>query len=157
MSSTISRRAGRGKPRLNGSYPALPPAGATNYFYIKFTLGPSARASHIGMTSRQQFAFVSFAAAFLALGATMFAKGDAAQGKNVFQQCAVCHNADVDEKKVGPSLKGLFERKKLKNGKSVSDENVLAQINNGGGGMPPFAEKLSQGEKDNLIAYLHTL
>jgi cytochrome c len=84
-------------------------------------------------------------------------KGDIEQGKKVFEQCAVCHNADTDEKKVGPSLKGLFQRKKLKNGKSVSEENVLATINSGGGGMPSFADTLSQEQKDNLLAYLHTI
>jgi mono/diheme cytochrome c family protein len=77
------------------------------------------------------------------------------QGKKVFEQCAVCHNAETAETKVGPSLKGLFQRKKLKNGKAVSDENVLTVINSGGGGMPPFANTLSAEEKDNLLAYLH--
>ena len=83
--------------------------------------------------------------------------GDAQKGKEAFEQCAVCHNTDTDEKKVGPSLKGLFQRDKLKNGKQVNDEDVLSVINTGGGGMPSFADRLSQEEKDNLIAYLHTL
>jgi cytochrome c len=84
-------------------------------------------------------------------------KGDAGKGKEVFEQCAVCHNADTAEKKVGPSLKGLFQREKLKNGKQVNDENVLGVVNTGGGGMPSFAEKFSQDDKDNLIAYLHSI
>ena len=37
---------------------------------------------------------------------------------------SVCHNVDTDEKKIGPSLKGLFKRGKLKNGKPVTDDNV---------------------------------
>ncbi len=94
---------------------------------------------------------------FLALSVTARNKGDAEQGKKMFEQCAICHNADTGDKKVGPSLKGLFQRNKLKNGKSVSDENVLTRINSGGGGMPSFADKLSQEEKDNLLAYLHSL
>jgi cytochrome c len=93
----------------------------------------------------------------LALQAMAGSKGDAEQGKKVFEQCAVCHNAETAETKVGPSLKGLFQHKKLKNGKPVSDENVLTVINSGGGGMPPFAETLSQEEKDNLLAYLHSI
>jgi cytochrome c2 len=109
------------------------------------------------MNHQKQFAILAPAAALFALSATLFASGDAAEGKKVFEQCAVCHNTDTDEKKVGPSLKGLFARKKLVNGKSVTDENVLTQINKGGGGMPPFSDKLSQEEKDNLIAYLRTL
>jgi cytochrome c len=84
-------------------------------------------------------------------------KGDAEQGKKVFEQCAVCHNADTDETKVGPSLKSLFQHKKLKNGKPVSDTNVLDKINSGGGGMPSFASTLSDEQKDNLLAYLHTI
>ena len=84
-------------------------------------------------------------------------KGDMEQGKKVFEQCAVCHNADTAETKVGPSLKGLFQHKKLKNGKPLSEGNVLGVINSGGGGMPSFADTLSAEEKDNLLAYLHTI
>ena len=85
------------------------------------------------------------------------AKGDPAKGKETFEQCAVCHNVDTDEKKMGPSLKGLFKRKTLVTGKPVTDENVLAQINNGGNGMPGYADMLSADEKTDLLAYLHTL
>ena len=42
-------------------------------------------------------------------------KGDAANGKVVFEQCAVCHNADSDEKKMGPGLKGLYKKDKMTN------------------------------------------
>ncbi len=83
--------------------------------------------------------------------------GDAAKGKEVFEQCGVCHNADTDEKKIGPSLKGLFKRAKLKNGKPVTEANVLAVVNAGGGGMPAYADTLSDEEKKNLIAYLKTI
>jgi mono/diheme cytochrome c family protein len=58
---------------------------------------------------------------------------------------------------MGPSLKGLFKRKTLQNGKPVSDANVLAQINNGGNGMPAYGDMLSAEDKANLLAYLHTL
>jgi|ERR1051326_1897741 cytochrome c len=84
-------------------------------------------------------------------------KGDAAKGKEVFEQCAVCHNTDNDEKKIGPSLKGLFKRATLKNGKKVTDENVRAMINAGGNGMPSYADLISEAEKTNVIAYLKTL
>ena len=84
-------------------------------------------------------------------------KGDAAKGKEVFEQCAVCHNVDTDEKKIGPSLKGLYKHDKLKNGKKVTDENVKAMINAGGNGMPSYADMLSDEEKANVIAYLHTI
>src|ERR1700738_1982585 len=80
--------------------------------------------------------------------------GNAAKGKEVFDQCSVCHNVDSDEKKIGPSLKGLFKHDKLKNGKKVTDANVLAVINAGGGGMPSYSDTLSDQEKADVIAYL---
>jgi cytochrome c len=83
--------------------------------------------------------------------------GDAAKGKETFEQCAVCHNTDTDERKMGPSLKGLFKREKLVNGKPVTADNVKALINSGGNGMPSYADMLSDEEKDNVIAYLKTL
>jgi cytochrome c2 len=83
--------------------------------------------------------------------------GDAAKGKDVFEQCGVCHNVDTDEKKIGPSLKGLYKRGKLKNGKPVNDDNVLKMINTGGNGMPAYADTLSDQEKKDVIAYLKTV
>ena len=95
----------------------------------------------------------------LMMGSTLaFAgKGDAEKGKEVFQQCAVCHNADSTDKKMGPGLKGLFSREKMNNGKKPTDANVLEKINEGGNGMPAYKEMLSDDEKDDLIAYLKTL
>jgi cytochrome c2 len=84
-------------------------------------------------------------------------KGDAAKGKVVFEQCAVCHNADSDEKKMGPGLKGLFKKDKMANGKKPGDATVKTRIDEGGNGMPAYKDMLSDGEKDDLIAYLKTL
>ena len=83
--------------------------------------------------------------------------GDAAKGKEVFDQCSVCHNADSTEKKMGPGLKGLFSRDKLVNGKKVTEANVRGKIDEGGNGMPAYKEMLSDDEKADLIAYLKTL
>jgi cytochrome c len=83
--------------------------------------------------------------------------GDVAKGKEVFDQCAVCHDADTMEKKVGPGLKGLYKRDKLKNGKKVTDASVLAIINAGGNGMPAYSDMLSDAERADLVAYLKTL
>ena len=97
---------------------------------------------------------------FFTVGISMAAqsgKGDAAKGKETFEQCAVCHNVDTDEKKMGPSLKGLFSHKTMAGGKPVTDANVLEQINKGGNGMPAYADQLSADEKANLLAYLHTI
>lgn len=84
-------------------------------------------------------------------------KGDPDKGKEVFQQCGVCHNADSTDKKMGPGLKGLFSKEKMNNGKKPTEENVRAQIDEGGNGMPAYKEMLSDEDKDDLIAYLKTL
>lgn len=84
-------------------------------------------------------------------------EGEVAKGKEVFEQCSVCHNVDSDEKKMGPSLKGLFKKAKLKNGKPVNADNVRTVINNGGNGMPAYQDMLSDQEKTDLIAYLKTV
>jgi len=97
------------------------------------------------------------AAALLALAAVPTFAADAKKGEAAFENCAICHNADSTDAKVGPGLKGLFKREKLVNGKPVDDANVKAIITDGSGGMPPFGDSISSDDKDNLIAYLKTL
>ena len=75
----------------------------------------------------------------------------------MFQQCGVCHNADSDQKKMGPGLKGLFKKDKLANGKKLTDANIRAKIEEGGNGMPAYKDMLTDAEENNLIAYLKTL
>ena len=83
---------------------------------------------------------------------------DAAKGKENFENnCAVCHNADSTERKMGPGLKGLFKHDKLANGKAVNEANVTGMINEGGNGMPPFADVLTKAEKEDIVAYLKSL
>jgi cytochrome c2 len=94
------------------------------------------------------------AAPWLLAGA---ANGDPAKGKTVFENCAVCHNADSTEQKMGPGLKGLFKRAKLKSGQKVTEATVRARVDEGGGGMPGYKDMLTDGEKNDLIAYLKTL
>ncbi|MCC6538784.1 MAG: c-type cytochrome [Bryobacterales bacterium] len=101
----------------------------------------------------------------LLAGSSLFAQdkkggaaGDAAKGKEVFEQCAVCHNADSDEKKMGPGLKGLMKKPMLADGKTkTTDASVRQKIDQGGNGMPAYEEMLDKKEKDNLMAYLKTL
>jgi len=105
----------------------------------------------------RKFLLSSGCVAALMAGRLMAQDDAVAKGKEVFDQCAVCHNSDNDEKKIGPSLKGLFKKAKLKNGKPVNDANVLKIVNEGGGGMPMYADTLSDEEKKNLLAFLKTL
>src|SRR5438477_12722945 len=106
-----------------------------------------------------KFKFFTCSIAFCAASSVVFAagKGDVAKGKEVFEQCGVCHNADSTEKKMGPGLKGLFTHDKMLNGKKPTEANVRAKVDEGGNGMPAYKEILSDEEKDNLIAYLKTL
>jgi mono/diheme cytochrome c family protein len=39
----------------------------------------------------------------------------------------------------------------------VTDANVRARIDEGGGGMPGYKDMLTDGEKNDLVAYLKTL
>ncbi|MEP6717455.1 MAG: c-type cytochrome [Terriglobia bacterium] len=103
--------------------------------------------------------YSAIAAALVICAAPALAqKGDAAKGKEVFEQCSACHNSDSTERKMGPGLKGLFKKAKLEsNGKPVSDASVLSKIENGEGGMPAYKDLLSADDKANLLAYLKTL
>jgi cytochrome c len=102
--------------------------------------------------------WIAGSALVLIAGLAFRAQGaDADKGKEVFDQCAACHNADSTDKKMGPGLKGLFQHEKLKNGKKPTDATVMDIVNKGGNGMPAYADLLSVEEKANLLAYLHTL
>lgn len=92
-----------------------------------------------------------------ALPAAAQQKGDPAKGKEVYDQCGVCHSATTDEKKMGPSLKGLFKKAKMTTGQKPTEANVMAIINKGKGTMPAFEDVLTQEEKAHLLAYLKTL
>jgi len=86
------------------------------------------------------------------------AAGNAAKGKMVFEEtCSACHNADNEERKMGPGLKGLTKRPKLANGEAMSDAAVTKLLNEGGNGMPAFADVLSATEKADILAYLKSL
>jgi cytochrome c len=91
------------------------------------------------------------------VSALMAAKGDPAKGKEVFEQCAMCHNADSTEKKMGPGLKGLFKRDKMADGKKVTEANIRARVDDGGNGMPGYKDTLDDQQKEDVIAYLKTL
>jgi cytochrome c2 len=82
---------------------------------------------------------------------------DPAKGKEVVAQCTPCHSIDSADKKIGPGLKGLFQKPRMQNGKKPTEQNVRARIDSGGGGMPAFKELLSDQEKNDLIGYLKTL
>jgi len=91
-------------------------------------------------------------------------KGNPVAGGKIFQeQCAFCHSDKLDEVRIGPSLKGLFQRQTLpRRGLPMTDENVRRAIEEGASppGLPPmpaYREVLKPNEIDDLVAYLKTL
>jgi len=84
-------------------------------------------------------------------------EGRAPSGETLFKNnCAVCHFTDSKAKKVGPGLKGLFNSERLPSGKPASEAQVVRQIKQGGGGMPPFGH-LKEDEIEALVEYLKSL
>src|SRR5260370_40681212 len=81
----------------------------------------------------------------------------ASRGKEVFEQCRGCHSAETGEKKVGPSLKGIFKRSRLRNGETATEKTVREKSYLGGDGMPAYSGVLAENEKNDLIAYLKWL
>ena len=82
---------------------------------------------------------------------------DVAAGKDVFEaECISCHNADSTEEKDGPGLKGVKDGK-LPSGSAATRDAILELINKGREGMPPFKEKLTEPQKENVVAYVLTL
>ena len=103
-------------------------------------------------------AAASAMALVLSFGATLrAADGNAADGKELFEtKCSVCHNADSKEKKIGPGLQGVKDGK-LPSGKDTTHDNVMDNLNKGGGGMPAFEKLLADQEKADVVTYVLTL
>jgi mono/diheme cytochrome c family protein len=75
-------------------------------------------------------------------------------GEMLFQQkCVQCHAVLEGQYSFGPNLHA--EMKKPHPKKSAAEVRVI--IKDGKGKMPAFADKLTQPDTDNLIAYMRTL
>ena len=76
------------------------------------------------------------------------AEGDADAGKAVFAKagCGGCHTfkAAGSSGTVGPNLDDA----------SIDFEGAVQQVTNGGGGMPPFGDKLSDKEIADVAAFV---
>jgi len=84
-------------------------------------------------------------------------KGDAVRGKAVFEgNCADCHYPDSREENVGPGLQGVKDGK-LPDGRPATRENLLDIINTGPAEMPSFKDRISEQEKEDVVAYVMTL
>jgi cytochrome c len=57
-----------------------------------------------------RFALISLFIVSLSPYCAVAQEGDVSVGAVVFKKCAICHIADTDKNKIGPSLNGLFGR-----------------------------------------------
>jgi len=100
---------------------------------------------------------VVLASALALFVAAPLAAQSAEEGQELFDsKCSVCHNADSQDKKIGPGLAGVSEGK-LPSGKDTTEENLMENLNQGGNGMPAFENLLTDEEKASLVAYVMTL
>jgi cytochrome c2 len=76
----------------------------------------------------------------------------------VSKGCIHCHHTEKTDTKVGPGLKGLFERDQLSFGDSaLTEENVRSQIMTPLRNMPSYETRLTDDQLDELIEYLKSL
>ncbi|MES1257907.1 MAG: cytochrome c [Acidobacteriota bacterium] len=84
-------------------------------------------------------------------------KGDAARGKAVFEStCEECHDPYSREERVGPGLQGL-KIGKLPDGRPATHDKLLDIVNNGPAEMPAFKDRLTEQQKEDVVAFLMTL
>ncbi|NQY59480.1 cytochrome c family protein [Cognatishimia sp.] len=117
--------------------------------------------------------FPLIAAAFIAVGATAQAEGDAALGEKVFRKCAACHSADPEARKPGPHLQAISVRpaaavegfrysSAMKDSGLVWDDETLRAFLADPKGTVPRTKMAFPGlrkdeDLDNIIAYLKGL
>ncbi len=86
------------------------------------------------------------------------AGSEVALGTKLFEErCAICHFNKSQVKKIGPGMKGLYQRGQFADGKAVNDASLRAWIEKGGKNMPGLKDSLNEEEIRALIAYLKTL
>ena len=75
------------------------------------------------------------------------------EDKTLFaRHCGVCHSLSGMWARVGPPLKGLFERERLVNGREVNEQNVREIILKGGPRlMPGFQYMLSEEQVAGIL------
>jgi mono/diheme cytochrome c family protein len=79
-----------------------------------------------------------------------------ARGAAVFQaNCARCHYPTTAQGMKGPGLQAITKVKAMPSGAPPTDERLTATILHGRGMMP--STSLSDGELQDLLAYIHTL
>ena len=90
------------------------------------------------------------------LSLPLFAKGDAAKGKEIFARCAVCHGNSGEGKEAIAKMYGVqMQPLSSKEVQSLSDADLKKILSQGKGKMKPLG--LSDPEIEDVIAFLRTL
>lgn len=71
--------------------------------------------------------------------------------------CAQCHNDRTNEPLNGPPLRSIFKKQYLDSGAPANDDRVTEIILYGFGTMPAQGGSMTPQQRDDLLAYLHTL
>jgi len=80
------------------------------------------------------------------------------RGHDEFQaHCAACHYDRRNGPLNGPSLMGVFKKDYLPSGAPANDDRVMEAILYGRNMMPAMGRTMTPDERDDLMAYLHTL
>ena len=78
-------------------------------------------------------------------------------GHDVYQQrCLQCHYDRINQPLSGPTLRSVFKKQYLSSGAPANDDRVMSIIVYGYGIMPAIGGMTPQ-EREDLLAYLHTL
>ena len=84
-------------------------------------------------------------------------RGDVARGKVVFaDNCDDCHDAYSKDVRVGPGLQGTKDGK-LPDGRPATHDRILDIINTGPAEMTSFKDRLTEQEKEDVVAFVMTL
>ena len=108
--------------------------------------------------ARTLLAGVSVAAAIAGCHSGPSLSSHQAEGKHLYQvRCAHCHqDNDLGLKKSPPDLHGLFTHSVLPGSAPANDAEVARVVLGGKGLMPSFADRFTQDQMSDLLAYLHT-
>ncbi len=82
------------------------------------------------------------------------------KGARLFAEsgCIQCHHHRSRESKMGPGLDDLFDRETLPaSGRPATAENVRQQLVDPYQHMPSFADRLSEEERTQIVAFLRRL
>ena len=80
------------------------------------------------------------------------------RGHDVYQaRCSRCHNDRTNEPLQGQSLRGIFKKQYLDSGAPANDDRVMDAILYGRPMMPALGNTMTPGQREDLLAYLHTL